>query len=72
MERPCVDPLFRFILSPQSPPHTMLPHPVSRADHWLVFVALTALFVLGLLALGLLAAGGWPGRALWRGDWAVH
>ena len=35
----------------------MLPHPISRADHWLVSVALTALFVLVLLALGLLAAG---------------
>ena len=35
----------------------MLPHPVSRAEHWLISSALAALFALGLLAVGVLGAG---------------
>jgi len=35
----------------------MPPHPVSRAEHWLIFAALAGLFALLLLAVGLLGAG---------------
>ena len=34
----------------------MLPHPVSRAEHWLISLALALLFALGLLVVGLLGA----------------